>query len=526
MASGKASGICTGSSASKYNFWIEWISVATASTNSSKVTAYAYLQRNDGYSASAYNLDLSANSKNLSIAGTTYHSTKTGIDTRNSVKVLVCSASKTVSHNSSGVAKINISSTLPQISGSLTGGTVSKTVELDIIDNKSPVIKSFSVSTTQTTAVFSWTVDSTCDVQKYSLNGGSTWSILPANKTITGLTANTKYNFKLYLRKKSNEKTATSATVTKSTLPYLATAISINNVSVNVGSTVTLNPVFTPTNVSDKTIKYTQNDEYYTISNNVLTAKKIGIFTIRATSVSNSSVYCDFVVTIGASVTGITVSSTEYVVKVLGSVDVNYTVLPQNASNKNVIIESDNTSVATVNQTTITGVSEGKANVVITTVDGGFSQNIVVTVTSDINYHDYSAVPDILNYFDVNNFNENMKIIRTLALGKSLTVGNLNTVVARMSTQLVDIFDILQKTEYNLDILQDVPELFSIYYNAPYSIVRTAWGKPELQRLIQTTNDMFLIVSGQIQKWQTLVCTNGKPTINGDYLIVRGEYIE
>ncbi|MGV8906530.1 MAG: Ig-like domain-containing protein, partial [Acetobacterium sp.] len=61
------------------------------------------------------------------------------------------------------------------------------------------------------------------------------------------------------------------------------------------------------------------------------------------------------------------------------------TVLPGNATNKDVTWLSDNTAVATVDNTgVVTGVSEGTANIVATTVDGGFTASCAVTVTPPV----------------------------------------------------------------------------------------------------------------------------------------------
>ena len=58
-----------------------------------------------------------------------------------------------------------------------------------------------------------------------------------------------------------------------------------------------------------------------------------------------------------------------------------WTVLPADAANKNVTFASDNTEVATVNASgLVTGVAPGTANITVTTVDGGFTDVIAVTV--------------------------------------------------------------------------------------------------------------------------------------------------
>lgn len=59
-------------------------------------------------------------------------------------------------------------------------------------------------------------------------------------------------------------------------------------------------------------------------------------------------------------------------------------VLPTNATNRNVIWSSDNTSVATVSATgVVTGVAIGSCTITATTIDGGLNANCVVTVVTD-----------------------------------------------------------------------------------------------------------------------------------------------
>ena len=99
MASGVINGTVTGSSADKYKFWVEWTSTPNVSAGTSYMRAKAYLQRTDGYAASAWNNDISASQKKLVADGISYYSTQNGIDTRNSKKVLIAEAEKTIVHN-------------------------------------------------------------------------------------------------------------------------------------------------------------------------------------------------------------------------------------------------------------------------------------------------------------------------------------------------------------------------------------------------------------------------------------------
>ncbi len=63
-----------------------------------------------------------------------------------------------------------------------------------------------------------------------------------------------------------------------------------------------------------------------------------------------------------------------------GQVALTATVLPETAGNKNVTWSSDNQAVATVTDGVVTAVAEGKANIIVTTEDGGKKDTCVVTV--------------------------------------------------------------------------------------------------------------------------------------------------
>ena len=70
-----------------------------------------------------------------------------------------------------------------------------------------------------------------------------------------------------------------------------------------------------------------------------------------------------------------------------GKYKLKYTVLPENATEKAVTFASSDPSVATVSEDGIvTGVSEGCAEITVTSVDGGISSAVTVTVTNDAQF--------------------------------------------------------------------------------------------------------------------------------------------
>ena len=81
------------------------------------------------------------------------------------------------------------------------------------------------------------------------------------------------------------------------------------------------------------------------------------------------------------NVTGVEFSQDALTMPLARTAQLEWTVLPADAANKNVTFASDNTEIATVNKSgLVTSVAPGTANITVTTVDGGFTDVIAVTV--------------------------------------------------------------------------------------------------------------------------------------------------
>lgn len=86
------------------------------------------------------------------------------------------------------------------------------------------------------------------------------------------------------------------------------------------------------------------------------------------------------------AVTGVSLDKSTDTVEVGDTTTLTETVIPSNATNKNVTWSTSNSSVATVSGGVVTGVSAGTARITVTTVDGGFTAYCDVTVTQPITY--------------------------------------------------------------------------------------------------------------------------------------------
>ncbi len=99
-------------------------------------------------------------------------------------------------------------------------------------------ITSFSVSQRDETSVtYHFTSDSTLDYAWYSTDNGANWYNLPNNNIVSGLTANTSYQFKLRVRRKDSQLTTDSSTYTQSTYNY---PHCINSPDFTIGDALTL----------------------------------------------------------------------------------------------------------------------------------------------------------------------------------------------------------------------------------------------------------------------------------------------
>ena len=81
-------------------------------------------------------------------------------------------------------------------------------------------------------------------------------------------------------------------------------------------------------------------------------------------------------------VTGLKVDKKSISIEIRSTAKVNATVLPTNATNKSLKWESSNNAVATVsNKGVIKGIGKGNAKITVTTLDGEYKEEIIVTVT-------------------------------------------------------------------------------------------------------------------------------------------------
>lgn len=173
-------------------------------------------------------------------------------------------------------------------------------------------------------------------------------------------------------------------------IPKVAVSgITLNNstLSLTTGQNFTLQAMLSPSNATNKEVTWESSDAGVAAvsKDGVVTAKKAGKATIVAKAADESGKYASCVVTVTEAkkeVTGVTLNKSSLNLGVGGSEVLSATVLPADATNKQVTWLSSTPSIATVSQSgVVTGVKEGTTQISVITADGSKTAICSVTVS-------------------------------------------------------------------------------------------------------------------------------------------------
>ena len=165
--------------------------------------------------------------------------------------------------------------------------------------------------------------------------------------------------------------------------PVEAISLDKHSLSIKVGESESLHYNILPTNADNKKVLWSANDTTIaTVDNNgIVTGKKSGNTVIKVVSEDNLEVSDSCVVKVTQPVTGITLDHTTGTIYGIGNkLLLTATVLPEDASNKDVNWTSSDQSVCFVSNGEVIGLSFGTSVIIATTVDGGFPATCVVNV--------------------------------------------------------------------------------------------------------------------------------------------------
>ncbi len=160
--------------------------------------------------------------------------------------------------------------------------------------------------------------------------------------------------------------------------PISVTGVTLNKTSTTllIGGTETLIATVLPTNATNKAVTWSTSDasKVTVNSSGMITGVAVGSATITVTTVDGGyTATCSVQVSsVHVPVTGVTLNYTNWTAKVGDEqLQLIATIIPANATNQNVTWHSTNPSVASVLNGWVTFLSEGSADIIVTTEDGG-----------------------------------------------------------------------------------------------------------------------------------------------------------
>ncbi len=156
-----------------------------------------------------------------------------------------------------------------------------------------------------------------------------------------------------------------------------------NELELYNGDTYTLQATILPEDANNKTLSWSSSSPTVATvdENGMITAIAAGTTTITATATDESGITATCKVTVLQHVESITLQVTSGSIYVGQAKYLRATILPENASNKNVVWSSTNEAVATVDQTGLVSAHKaGQTQIVATTEEGGLTAACDVTV--------------------------------------------------------------------------------------------------------------------------------------------------
>ena len=171
-------------------------------------------------------------------------------------------------------------------------------------------------------------------------------------------------------------------------IPVTSVILSATSIELEVGDSHVLTATVSPSDAENKTIIWTSsNASVATVDEGVITACKEGKATITVTTdEGGKTATCEVMVSRKLiSVTEIKLDVTSAEMIEGDELQLNVTIIPDNATNKNVTWTTSNSSVASVSEGKVTALKPGPATIVATTKDGGKIATCEVAVSSKVN---------------------------------------------------------------------------------------------------------------------------------------------
>ncbi len=183
--------------------------------------------------------------------------------------------------------------------------------------------------------------------------------------------------------------TLTFAACQKEPKTVAVTGITLSQTSVELteGESTRIIATISPNNATNKTVIWSSDNPYVTVSDGTITGTKPCTATVTAKSDDGGkTATCSVTVKSKViQVSGVTLDKSELTLTEGDTQSLTATVSPENATDKSVTWSSDNESVAMVSSTgVVIAKSEGRATITVKTNDGGKSAICTVTVKAKV----------------------------------------------------------------------------------------------------------------------------------------------
>ena len=184
------------------------------------------------------------------------------------------------------------------------------------------------------------------------------------------------------------------------------TAIALDKTSLlmEVGESVTLNPVFTPANATNKSVKWNCDSSAAEVYEGVVTALSVGQATVSVTADDGGyKALCNVEVVADKNavfVESIEFSEESYAMIVGDVLTLKPTVLPENADNKTLVWSTQDTSIISVDeQGMVEALAIGNATVTALATDGsGVSATVAIAVSNPATEVNFSGSDNYAKY--------------------------------------------------------------------------------------------------------------------------------
>ena len=220
-----------------------------------------------------------------------------------------------------------------------------------------------------------------------------------------------------------------------------ATSVTLNESSITVEEkeTYQLTATVLPADATNQNVAWeSSNNEVATVVNGLVTAIAAGEATITVTT-EDGSFTATCTVTVIVSATSVTLNESSITLDEKETYQLTATILPANATDKNVTWKSSNNEVATVVNGLVTAVAAGSATITVTTVDGGFTASCEVTVReitgiNDVHGVTFGVYPNpFVDYIIINTTGNGTATIYTVS-GTAILNANLQNGSNRIET--------------------------------------------------------------------------------------------